>query len=53
MKKVMRWMWEHEIEQTDARGKPVKMRALSETPLDNAKKVRVAYYYPSKERNLK
>jgi hypothetical protein len=49
----MVWMWEYEVDKVDAKGKPVKARVLSEIPVDNSKKVRVAYYYPNKERNLK
>lgn len=47
MKRVMVWMWLHEVQTTDERGRPTKRQELSDVPVEGGKRVRVAYYRPS------
>ena len=44
MKKVMQWMWEYPIEETDEKGKIVKKTEWRLEPREDSKRVRVAYY---------
>jgi len=49
MKRTMKWMWDHEVQVLDERGRTVKGRALSEEPVADGKKVRVAHYTPKEK----
>lgn len=45
MKRVMVWMWEHNVETIDPKnGKKVFVSVLSETPVEGGKRRRVANY---------
>ena len=51
MKRVMVWMWEHNIETIDPKsGKKVFVSALSETPVEGGKRRRVAHYREKEHR---
>lgn len=50
MKKPMRWMWEYEVVTQDEKGKPVKSTAFSNDPVENGKKIKVAYFKPKESR---
>lgn len=51
MKRVMVWMWEHNIETIDPKsGKKVFVSALSETPVEGGKRKRVAHYREKEHR---
>ncbi len=50
MTKPMRWMWEYEVVSQDEKGRPVKSTAYSEVPVDNGKKIKVAYFKPKESR---
>lgn len=49
MKRTMRWMWEYETLGTDEKGKPLKGTAMSLTPVENSRRIRVAHYGENKE----
>ena len=50
MKRVMVWMWEHNIETVDSKGKKVFVSALSETPVEGGKRRRVSHYREKEHR---
>jgi hypothetical protein len=49
MKRTMKWMWDHEVQVLDEKGRTVKGRELSEEPVADGKKVRVAHYTPKEK----
>lgn len=50
MKRVMVWMWEHNIETVDAKGKKVFVSAFSEKPIEGGKRRRIAHYREKEHR---
>lgn len=44
MKRVMVWMWEHPVEELDAKGKPIKKTIMSTEENPERKPIRVALY---------
>lgn len=44
MKRAMVWMWEHPVEAFDEKGRPLKKTELRLEPLEEGKRIRVAWY---------
>jgi hypothetical protein len=44
MKRRMEWLWETTVEGTDEKGRPTKTPLFVDTPVDGARKMRVAVY---------